>query len=86
MECCFMARLARAEVFDPSEITVVHVMASTVRRCYLLGADPVSKRNFDHRKLWIECKLQQIAAQMGIDLLAFALDVQPHASHSSRPA
>ncbi|MEI8211780.1 MAG: hypothetical protein WCI02_06505 [Planctomycetota bacterium] len=68
-----MARLARAEVFDPSEVAVVHVMARTVRRCYLLGFDPISEKDFDHRKFWIECKLQQLAAHMGIDLLAFTL-------------
>jgi hypothetical protein len=68
-----MARMARAEVFDPSEIAIVHVMARTVRRCFLLGADPVSQKNYDHRKEWIEAKLQQLAALMGIDLLTFAL-------------
>jgi len=68
-----MARMARAEVFDPAEIAVVHVMARTVRRCFLLGADPVSRKNFDHRRDWIEIKLQHLAATMGIDLLGFAL-------------
>jgi REP element-mobilizing transposase RayT len=65
--------MARAEVFDPAEIAVVHVMARTVRRCFLLGADPVSRKNFDHRRDWIEIKLQHLAATMGIDLLGFAL-------------
>jgi hypothetical protein len=68
-----MSRLARAEVFDPAEIAIVHTMARTVRRCYLLGADPVTQKNYDHRKDWIETKLQHLAATMGIDLLAFAL-------------
>lgn len=68
-----MARMARAEVFDPAEIAIVHVMARTVRRCFLLGADPVTQKNYDHRKDWIETKLQQLAASMGIDLLTFAL-------------
>lgn len=31
-----MARLSRAEIFDPSEIVAVHTMARTVRRCYFL--------------------------------------------------
>jgi hypothetical protein len=31
-----MARLSRAEIFDPSEIVAVHMMGRTVRRCHLL--------------------------------------------------
>jgi hypothetical protein len=49
-----MARMARAEVFSPDEVAVVHVMNRVVRRCYLLGNDPVSGKNFDHRKVMIE--------------------------------
>ena len=49
-----MARLARAEVFDSDEIIVVHVMNRTVRRCFLLGDDPCTGRNCDHRKQWID--------------------------------
>jgi hypothetical protein len=32
-----MARLARAEVFDPSEVAVLHLCARVVRRCFLFG-------------------------------------------------
>ena len=49
-----MARMARAEVFSPDEIAIVHVMNRTVRRCFLLGDDPISGKNFDHRKDWME--------------------------------
>ena len=47
-----MARLARVEVFAADEIAVVHVMARTVRRCFLLGDDAVTGKNYDHRKLF----------------------------------
>jgi hypothetical protein len=68
-----MVRLARAEVFDPNEVAVAHVYNRTVRRCFLMGDDAVSGKNFDHRKVWIEEYLQQFAAAFGIDLLGFAL-------------
>jgi|GEM_PF-1903594 len=29
-----MARLARAEIFDPSEIVAVHLIGKTVRSCW----------------------------------------------------
>ncbi|TWU06509.1 transposase [Stieleria varia] len=68
-----MARLARAEVFDPNEVAFAHVIARTVRRCFLFGDDPVSGKNFDHRKIWIEQYLQHFAACFGIDLICFAI-------------
>ena len=60
-----MARMSRAEVFDPGEVAVGHVFSRTVRRCFLMGDDPVSGKNFDHRKRWIEEYLQQFGAYFG---------------------
>ena len=81
-----MARLARAEIFDPSEIVAVHLIGKTVRSCYLMGFDERSGKNFDHRKRWIEEKLKQLAANFGIDLLAFScLSNHFHLLLRSRP-
>ena len=55
-----MARMARAEVFSPDEVAVVQVMNRVVRRCYPLGDDPVSGKNYDHRKMMIENQLQRL--------------------------
>ena len=68
-----MARLARSEVFAPDEIAIVHVMNRVVRRCFLLGDDPVTGNNYDRRKGWIQEQLQRMAACFGIDLLGFAI-------------
>ncbi len=68
-----MTRIARAEVFAHDEIAVVHVMNRVVRRCFLMGVDPVSGKNFDHRKGWIENELRRLAAHFGIDLIGFAI-------------
>jgi REP element-mobilizing transposase RayT len=68
-----VARLARSEVFAADEVAVVHVMNRVVRRCFLMGTDEATGKNFDHRKLWIEELLQKLAAQFGIDLIAFAV-------------
>ena len=67
-----MARLARAEIFDPSEIVAVHLIGKTVRSCFLMGFDERSGKNFDHRKRWLEEKLKHLAANFGIDLLAYS--------------
>jgi len=68
-----MARFARCEVFDPNEVAIGHIFARVCRRCWLLGDDPVSGKNFDHRKGWIEAYLQQFADAFGIDLLCFSI-------------
>ena len=68
-----MARLARVEVFAADEIAIVHVMNRTVRRCFLLGDDPFSGKNFDHRKLWLDQQLIHQARHFGIDLLCQAI-------------
>jgi hypothetical protein len=68
-----MARLARVEVFAPDEIAIVHVMNRTVRRCFLMGHDALTGKNFDHRKAWMETELQHLAKYLGIDLLCYAI-------------
>lgn len=68
-----MGRIARQEVFSPDELAVVHVMNRTVRRYFLLGEDPLTGRNYEHRKVWIEEELSNLAAHFGIDLLCFAV-------------
>ena len=35
-----MTRPARAEVFDPSEVAVLHLRARVVHKCFLFGVDP----------------------------------------------
>jgi hypothetical protein len=68
-----MARLARIELFCPTEVAIVHVMNRVVRRCFLLGNDPLTGKNYDHRKVWIEDQLRHLAAHFWIDLLGFAI-------------
>jgi REP element-mobilizing transposase RayT len=68
-----MARLARVEVFAADEVAIVHVMNRTVRRCFLLGDDAVTGKNYDHRKVWIDEQLVHQAKHFGIDLLCQAI-------------
>ncbi len=68
-----MARLTRVDLFSPEEVAIVHVMNRVVRRCYLMGIDPVSRKNYDHRKRWLEDRMRFLASVFGIDLLAFAI-------------
>lgn len=81
-----MSRIAREEVFASDEIAVVHVMSRTVRRCFLMGYDHISKKNYDHRKIWIEQQLANQAQYFCIDLCSFVLmDNHTHQVLRSRP-
>ena len=45
-----MARITRAEVFDPREVSVFHCLNRCVRRAFLCGSDPVSGKDYGYRK------------------------------------
>jgi hypothetical protein len=38
-----------------------------------MGHDPVTGRNYAHRKQWVEDELKRLAAGFGIDLLVFSV-------------
>lgn len=66
-------RKACCEFIDAAQVNVLHVCSRTVRRCFLFGDDPLTGKNYDHRKAWIEDSLQHFAGHFGIDLLAYAV-------------
>ncbi|MFN7893435.1 MAG: hypothetical protein ACK5OC_24295, partial [Pirellula sp.] len=68
-----MARIIRAEIFNPREVAVLHLCARVCRRCFLLGDDPFTQKNFDHRKNWVEDQLKVQAAAFSIDLITLAV-------------
>ncbi len=57
-----------------------------VRRCFLFGDDPVSGKNYDHRKQWLDEQLVYEAKYFGIDLICQAImSNQMHLVLRSRP-
>ena len=68
-----MVRLARRETIDPHEVVTAHICNRTVRKCFLMGEDASSGKNFDHRKVWIEQYLRLFSKFFGVDLLGFAI-------------
>ena len=57
-----MARLARNEVIDRSEVQVLHVVSRCVRRAFFCGDDPVSGQCYEHRRQWIRDRLEFLAS------------------------
>ena len=68
-----MARAVRNEVIADGEVGVYHCINRCVRRAFLCGQDPVSGRSFEHRKVWIQQRLEMLAGQFGIDVLGFTI-------------
>ena len=70
-----MARQNRRDMFDPNKVGAFHAAQRTVRRAWICGLDPVSGKSFEHRRTWIQNRLQELAASFGIDCLSFAVMV-----------
>lgn len=81
-----MARAARQISIDPNQVQIVHVYNRCVRRAFLCGQDPVTGKNFEHRREWARERLEHLASVFAIDCLAFAiLSNHTHQILRSRP-
>ena len=68
-----MPRPLRAEIFDPSEITIVHCVQRCVRRTFLAGFDPTKKVDYQYRREWIRARIEKLASVFGIDCLSYSI-------------
>jgi REP element-mobilizing transposase RayT len=68
-----MPRIRRRFLIDPTEVAVYHCINRCVRRSFLCGVDQATGKNYDHRKQWIQERMQFLAGQFGVDLLGFSV-------------
>lgn len=81
-----MSRSRRKETIDPRRVQIIHAISRCTRACRLLGDDPLTGKNCDHRKQWIEDIIKHFAANFAIDVLSYAvLSNHHHQLFRSRP-
>ncbi len=81
-----MARSARQNSVDPNQIQIVHIWNRCVRRAYLCGIDPLTGKDFEHRRQWARERLEHLASIFAIDCITFAiLSNHTHQVLRSRP-
>ena len=64
---------ARYQQVSLQDTAYYHCISRCVRRAYLCGDDPVTGKNFDHRKQWLVSRIKTLAAQFSIEICAYAI-------------
>ena len=81
-----MPSCPRKEIFNPHEPGYYHCFSRCVRGAYLCGRDAVTGKCYDHRKGWIERRLEFLASVMGLDVIAHGvMDNHFHVVLRNRP-
>ena len=68
-----MPRVNRREILADSEIQVFHVVNRCVRRTNLCGRDPLSKKDYSHRREWVRRRLEFLAGVFAVEILSYAV-------------
>jgi hypothetical protein len=55
---------------NPAFSEVFHCTSRCVRRAFLCGWDPASGRDFEHRRLWIDERIAELALYFGISVIS----------------
>ena len=81
-----MPRSNRSDKIDPTLVQIIHTVSRTTRACRLLGDNPLTGENCDHRRGWIVKLITRFAGQFGIDVLSYSvLSNHHHQLLRSRP-
>ena len=65
--------LPRSKYVQDGQEGVYHCFSRCVRRAFLYGFDPLTRRDFSHRKAWLVDRLRYLAAIFAIEVCAYAV-------------
>jgi len=78
--------LPRSRYVREGQEGVYHCFSRCVRRAFLYGFDPLTRRDFSHRKAWLVDRLRYLAAIFAIEVCAYAvLENHYHTILRTRP-
>ena len=63
----------RSTVVRPGETGVYHCVSRCVRRAFLCGYDAYSGRDYEHRRSWVQARVQDLDANFAVGVLAYAV-------------
>lgn len=63
----------RSKLVDPLIPLHYHLVSRCVRRVWLCGKDPISRKNYDHRKRWLEQRMFHLARYFSVEIDAFSI-------------
>ena len=67
-----MPAYARKEIVREGEVGIYHCVARCVRRAFLCGDDPLTGKSFEHRRGWVQERLELLAANFACDVCGFS--------------
>ena len=65
--------VARSQLIDRENGGFHHIVSRCVRRAWLCGLDPLTGRDFSHRKRWIEERLLTLAGAFAVRVYSYAV-------------
>jgi REP element-mobilizing transposase RayT len=68
-----MPAYPRGQIVIKDEVGVYHCTSRCVRRAFLCGVDPLTKKNHEHRKEWIRDRLERLASVFAIDICGYSV-------------
>jgi len=63
----------RSQLVPPDEPGNFHVVTRCVRRAFLCGTDQFTGRSFEHRRQWIEDRIQLLADSFAVSVFTYAV-------------
>jgi putative transposase len=64
---------ARRNLISLDDTPYYHCIARCVRRAFLCGDDPYTRKNFNHRRQWLVERIKTEASVFAIDICAYAI-------------
>ncbi len=65
--------VARSELIDREKGGYHHLVMRCVRRTWLCGKDPLTGRDYSHRKAWIERRMLELSEVFAVNVHAYAV-------------